>query len=241
MSLKYKLLTLLTFSLLTFSFNTQAMGTSPGLSLYPSEGSVERGEDFVVDALVDTKGEDVVLVRAVLNFDPEFLEVKDAQRNEDTMCDWPEAEQLVDNNEGLVMATGFCQSGGEEGTYATTGEADIFVRLTFATLKEGSTTLQWEYSGFDEPESSVIMTDGSPPQNILELDEGSLEYTYNITLEEEPKMPETGIPVFENISSTFVLGGSVFLLALVTNVLLDPKRRYFRKSRTIVVYDDEEK
>ena len=195
----------------------------------------------MVDVLVDTKGQEVVLVRASLSFDPELVEIKNVERNEDLFCDWPANEQVMNNEQGIVVVTGFCQSGGIEPLYATVGEADVFARLEFVALNDGDLRLEWEYSGFDEPMKSVIMIDGSPPQNILSFDEEELFYDYIITDLEEPKMPDTNIPALENISSTFILGSSVFLLAFLANVLLDPKRRYFKKSRTVVVYDDDGK
>ena len=209
------------------------------LSLFPSTGTIDQGDDFVVDVLIDTKGEEVVLVRAVLWFDSELVQLNNVVENEDLFCDWPVGEQLLDNETGLVMVTGFCQSGGEDDLYATVGEPDVFARFEFTAVEAGELTMEWQYSGFDEPMESVIISDGSPPQNILLLEGDDLTYTY--TIEPPPeKMPETNISALENISSTFWLGGSIFALAFLTNILLDPKRRYFGKSRTIVVYDDKE-
>lgn len=213
----------------------------PELSLYPNSGTIEQGKDFTIDVLIDTKGQDVTLVRAVLEFDPELVQVTSAQRNEDIFCDWPSNEQLVDNDNGIVMATGFCQSGAD-GLYATAGEADIFVRINFTTVNVGELKLDWKYSGRDEPMNSVIIKDGSPPQNVLNFAPASADYTIEPERQEPvTKTPETGLHIFENISSTFLWGGGIFLLAFLTNILLDPKRRYFSKSRTIVVYDDEKK
>ncbi len=234
-------LVLATFTLFV-STSTLVFGSDAEFTLYPSEGSVAAGEEFVVDVLIDTKGQEVVLARAVLSFDPNLAKLENAERNEDLFCDWPENEQMVDNENGTIMATGFCQSGGEQELYATIDQADIFARLTFTALQEGNLDLKWEFSGFDEDMKSVIMQDGSPPQNILEFYDEFLVHNYVITSSaDDHRMPETNIPAFENISSTFMLGGFVFFLAFLTNILLDPKRRYFRKSRTVVVYDDEEK
>jgi hypothetical protein len=216
---------------------TLVVGSNSELTLFPGQGSVEQGNDFTVDVLIDTKGSEVLLVRAVLNFDPELVRLDEVEINETLFCDWPTGEQLVDNDDGIFMATGFCQSGGENELYSTVGEPDVFARLKFATLQAGSLVLEWEFSGIDEPMTSVVISDGSPPQNILDFE----NITYNYTITEPVKMPETSIPALENISSTFLLGGSVFVLAFLANVLLDPKRRYFKKSRTIVVYDDGEK
>ena len=251
MSSKFKLYFTILFSWVLFFFSsTIILGdtdftTNAELTLYPTQGSIEQGEDLIIDVLVDTKGQEVVLVRAVVSFDPEIVRLETVLKNEDLFCDWPSGEQFLDNNEGIVMVTGFCQSGTEDPLYVTIGEPDVFARFTFSTLQAGDLRMDWEYSGFDEPMKSVIMADGSPPQNILVFDDDSLTYRYTVTPKPEdpppPQMPDTNIPIFENLSSTAVLGGSVFVLAFIVNILLDPKRRYFRKSRTIVVYDDEEK
>jgi hypothetical protein len=241
MNLKHKLYPFLIAFLLIFLVQgNRVVASTPELTLYPESGWIEYGEDFVLDVLVDTKEQEVVLVRAVLTFDTKLVKVKSAVRNEEIFCDWPEAEQLIDNDEGIVMATGFCQSGVDD-LYATSGEPDTFVRITFETIAEGTLAIDWEYSGRDEPMKTVIMNDGSPPQNLLTTNPASRDNTYTISPREEPRTPDAGLPIFENISSTFLFGGSVFVLAFVANVLLDPKRRYFNKSRTVVIYNDDKK
>ena len=98
MDLKYKLYLFFLAFVSIFAFNTKViLAVEPELSLYPASGTVDLGRDFMVDVLVDTKGQEVVLVRAVLKFDPELVQVKTAERNEDIFCDWPEGEQLIDN------------------------------------------------------------------------------------------------------------------------------------------------
>lgn len=241
MVLKYKLYVFLAVFVSIFAFATKtAFASEPELTLYPASGWIEYGKDFVLDVLVDTKGQEVILVRAVLTFDPELVQIKSAERNEDSFCNWPEGEQLIDNEQGMIMATGFCQSGVDE-LYATVGDPGVFIRLTFETIAEGILTINWEYSGIDEPLNSVIIADGSPPQNILNVDPGSRDYIYTISTPDQPRTPETGILIFENLPLTFVVGGSVFFLAVVANILLNPDKRYFSKSRTIVVYDDKKK
>ena len=241
MNLKYRWFSfLMLLLLLIFARSDGVMAASPEFTLYPDSGWIEYGEDFALDVLLDTKGEEVVLVRAVLTFDPDLVQIKSAVRNEEIFCDWPEGEQLIDNEEGMVMATGFCQSG-EDDLYATAGEPDVFVRITFETIAEGTLAINWEYTGRDEPMKTVIISDGSPPQNILTTNPASRDNTYTISPREEPRTPDAGLPIFENISSTFVLGGGVFVLAFVANILLDPKRRYFSKARTVVIYSDEKK
>lgn len=241
MRLKYKYFAIFLLPLVFLFFTSKDISAGNAeLKIHPESGTAEKGDSFSLDVLVDTKGQEVVLVRAALRFDPSLVEVTNVEKSEPLFCDWPSNEQLIDNNEGIVVVTGFCQSGTQEELYVTTGDPDVFARITFKALNQGQLDLGWEYSGVDLPNNSVIMSDGSPPQNIL-TDPTATTYIYTVEGPVEPKMPDTNISALENISSTFLLGGSIFVLAFVANILLDPKRRYFRKSRTIVVYDDEEK
>ncbi len=118
-----------------------------------------------MDILIDSGGEELVEARAVITFDPSMLKVTEAKRNNSLFLTWPSDESTIDNENGVVMLTGFTQSG--EGTlYSTDGDPDVFARLTFEILEEGETSLEWEYSGENESFKSVLMKDGSPPQNV---------------------------------------------------------------------------
>ncbi len=218
--------------------NSAVFANVPEFRFYPEGGTIEYGADFTVDVLIDTKGLDVTLARAAVKFDPELVQVKNAQRNDEIFCDWPSNEQVVDNTGGLVVATGFCQSGAGD-LYSTTGDAEVFVRLTFTAVKAGPLILEWDYSGRDEPRKTVIMQDGSPPQNILTVEPTIRTFTINPQV--VTKTPETGLYIFDNITTMLVVTGVVFAVALLANIILDPKKRYFNKSRTVVVCDDGEK
>ena len=65
------------------------------------------------------------------------------------------------------MLTGFTQSGSSE-LYNSNGDADVMARLEFeVNLKVKEVLLSFEYSGEDELFSTVLVKDGSPPQNVL--------------------------------------------------------------------------
>jgi hypothetical protein len=161
--------------------------------------------------------------------------VTKAERNDSLFCSWPEDQQTIDNAEGVVMATGFCQSGT---LYKTTGESDVFVRLTFEALKEGNLVLDWEYSGQDEAFKSVIMKNGSPTINILDSAPAKGTYILSITdPNAKPVVPETGIFSSDKIVIVSLLGLGILSFAFGFNLILDPKRKYFNDAQTIVVYD----
>ncbi len=201
--------------------------------LEPGSGWIKHGEEFVIDVLIDTKEQEVTLARAALSFDASLIQIVEAQRNEEIFCEWPAGEQFIDNEEGFVVATGFC----DRPPYATSeGEEDVFVRLTLETLKEDSLEIEWEYSGRDEPEKSVIMADGSPPQNLLfasSVDARPASGNYTISLV-DPSMPDTNIADF---GLYLVLGVGIVLMSIGVYIFLDPKRKNFNKSTTVVVYE----
>jgi hypothetical protein len=236
---KYRIFLILACILAFLGLSNRAVFANvPEFRFYPEEGTIEYGADFTVDVLIDTKGLDVTLARAAVRFDPELAQVKNAQRNDEIFCDWPSNEQVVDNASGLVVATGFCQSGAGD-LYSTIEEADVFVRLTFTAVKAGPLILEWDYTGRDEPRKTVIMQDGSPPQNILTVEPTIRTYTINPQV--VTKTPETGLNIFDNMTTMLVVTGAIFAIALLANIVLDPKKRYFNKSRTVVVCDDGDK
>lgn len=214
-----------------------AQSSSAEFILYPKSGWIKPNTEFTVDVLINTNGEEVTLARSVVTFDPQLIKVTKAERNDSLFCTWPADEQTIDNTEGVVMATGFCQSG--SGTlYKTTGDSDVFVRLTFEALKEGNLVLDWEYSGQDQPFKSVIMKNGSPTTNIL--NSAPSKGTYILSIKDpnaKPPVPETGIFSSDKVIIVSILGLGILSFAFGFNLILDPKRKYFNDAQTIVVYD----
>lgn len=169
---KLALTTYLTILLLLLSVFTPfeqvaADGTGAQFSFNPSSGFVIEGDQFIVDILIDTNGEEVVKGRAVITFDPTLAKIVKAERNNSLFAQFPENDQSTDNVNGVLMLGGFTQSGSSN-LYKTTGAADVFARVTFEALKPGALKLDWEFTGSDLPFKSVVIADGSPPQNILQ-------------------------------------------------------------------------
>lgn len=147
---------------------TKAIASNPSFSLYPPSGMViDSSKGFSVDVRINTDGEKANSARFTLLFDPQALQLTKVEKKSSLFKQWPEDEASVDNENGLVMLTGFTQSGEEGDSYVTNGEFDIIARLTFKVLKEGSTTIDWEYDTNNGVFDTYIMRDGSPPTNML--------------------------------------------------------------------------
>lgn len=227
--------------LLAVLFPTRIYAANPQFSLRPGSGNVLVGKNFTVDILIDTKGNNVALARAVLKFDPSLVQVIKANRNQSLFCQYPDDQQSIDNDNGLVMVTGFCQSGVGQ-PYKTSGDADVLARVTFKAVKSGTVNLEWEYSGEDEPLKSVIMKDGSPPTNLLKAKPSNPRFvatrgtTGTPTTPTGPTTPVTGL----GISAGLVTGGLILvLLGFGYSRWVDFKTK--SKLRTIVDYGNSGK
>jgi hypothetical protein len=163
----------------------------------------------------------------VFTFDPRQLQITKASRNNSLFQQWPNDESTLDNENGVVMLTGFTQSGSGQ-LYKTSGEADVLARLEFEIVTEDTQAeipLEWEFTGSDELFQSVLVADGSPPQNVL------------VT------RPTDGLYVIGELTRTaidprhipFIVGG---FLILVAGVIISSKPEFTRKKYgTVVVYD----
>jgi hypothetical protein len=163
----------------------------------------------------------------VFNFDPTQLQITKASRNNSLFEQWPDDESTLDNTNGVVMLTGFTQSG--SGTlYQTSGEADVLARIEFEVLEDdldSQILLEWEYTGSDELFQSVLLADGSPPQNVLSTRPSDAIFRFG-------ELTQTAI---NPRHLTFVIGGILILLA---GVLISSKPELTRKKYgTVVVYD----
>lgn len=231
--LKVTILTIISLGLMTgFAF-----ASDPIFKIRPDGGKVKLNSTFLIDILIDSKDNEVSFARASLKFDPEYLQVVKAERNSSLFCSYPEEEQKIDNEIGGLVVAGFCQSG--VGTpYLTKGEADVFARVTFKALKQGEASLSWQFSGQDSPNMSVIIKDGSPPQNILlDSPKDSVFEIVKTTSSTTPKpvvVPSTGF----NISIWFISSG-ILLVVLGFVYVKWSDSSYKKKLRTVVVFGDD--
>lgn len=214
---------------------TFVYAAAPTFSTRPGSGKVIVGKVFVVDILIDSENNSLNYARAVLKYDPTLVSISKAQRNESLFCSYPEDEQSIDNTNGLLMLTGFCQSG-VGAPYKTSGEADVFARITFKALKTGTVKLVWQHTGEDVPFKSVLMKDGSPPTNLLTTSPRQASFTIvksvsTTPVPSTPNTPSTGIAL-----SFGLVGSGILLLILGFGYVKWVERDRKSKLRTVVVY-----
>jgi hypothetical protein len=148
-----------------------AMAASPRIYLYPQTGYALLGENFTADIMLDTRGSDTTKVKAVIEFDPELVEVTEAKHG-DIFCQYPEDEYTVDNQEGWIVLTGFCL----DPIYRTSSEAELFGRFTFRPRKEGTVDMDFITENGTDDNYTLAMDTSSPPQVIDVTAEGA-QYT----------------------------------------------------------------
>ncbi len=203
---------------------------SPTFFFYPQNGSVrDSSKGFTVDILIDSAGERITKARLAVTFDPTKIQVVKANRNNTLFDQWPEDESTIDNRRGMVMLTGFTQSGGTKSLYMTEGEPDVMARLEFEVITEekGEILLNFEYSGSDDLFKSVIMKEGSPPQNVLASQPESAKFALRGFTS-----PSTAIEP----SHLGIVAG--FVLIAVGIFISNSKVSSFRKRKgTVVLYE----
>jgi len=225
---KYIQIIVLTLILVGFvSVSPTKASTEPTFSLYPAGGVVtNKNNGFTVDVMIDSTGEELVSARFVITYDPAYIRVKKAEKNNALFAQWPDDETSIDNTNGVVMLTGFSQSGTDT-LYMTEDEPEVMARLSFEVIQLGETTLDWEFSGEDEDFKSVMLTDGSPPQNVLSTKPTAATFTI------EKEIVDTAIPWNRFI----LIGGMVFILFGAFMMFSRPKG--FGKKGTVVIYEEE--
>lgn len=225
---KYIKITALTIFLLGILFVSPSKAAEPSFSLYPNGGVVTNKDNgFTVDVMIDSAGEKLISARFVITYDPEYLQLKKAEKNNALFAQWPDDETSIDNTNGVVMLTGFSQSGTDT-PYTTIGSPDVMARLTFEVLKLGKTSLDWEFSGSNDNFKSVMLTDGSPPQNVLKTRPQIATFTIN------KEIVNTAIPW-----NKYALVGGVVLILFGGLMMFSIPRKYSKKSGTIVIYEEE--
>ncbi len=223
---------LLTLFLILFSTD-KTFAAEPSLSFYPKGGQVlNKDQGFVVDVLIDTAGQEVVSAKFVILFDPSMLELTKAEKNNTLFDQWPADESTLDNDNGVIMLSGFTQSG--TGNLYKTGEKpDILARLTFKTLKEGTTKLEWEYGGNNGVFDRVIMKDGSPTTNILNSEPEDATFVIGKDIL-NPGNIDTGIPI-----DRYILFGGLVLILFGAFMIFTRPGGLRKKTGTVIIYDND--
>lgn len=237
--LKVFTITVVSALLLSF-FASNSLAAEPSFSFHPAGGYVkDEGKGFTVDVIINTGGQPIVSAKFVVLFDPTVLRLTKAERNSSLFANWPEDESTLDNDNGVIMLSGFTQSGGGS-AYSSSGEGDVIARLTFSVLRSKTTYLDWEFDTNNGIFETKMQKDGSPPQDILKTKPTAVVFNMagggSPSSDIDPSTVKTG--VFD--AKYVLIAGSVLLLFGGFMIFTKP-HVYRRGKRTVVVYDDEEK
>lgn len=209
---------------------SKSLASEPSFSFYPDGGVVtNKDEGFTVDVLIDSAGEEVTSARFTVLFDPAVLELEKAERNNSLFELFPEDESSLDNENGVVMLTGFTQSG-SSALYSTNGDPDVLARLTFNVLKEGDTLLEWKFTGGTDLFDTYILKEGSPPQSILLTKPNSAKFSIGEILVQSGDLANTGM----SLDKYIIVTGVVLVLFGALLVFSNPKSR---GRGTVVIYE----
>jgi hypothetical protein len=178
--------------------------------------------------MIDSDGEEIQEAVVVLTYDPDIIQIT-AVSHSSIFDQYPDTGYDVDNSAGQLTLTGFSQ----DDYYTTSGDADIFGRITFEGQGNGTAVVS-----FNE-EDTNMKSPGSPPLEIDLLSPTGGSYTISggtSTGSTGSDLPSTGL--FDNLGITF--GIALVLLAflvLVMDSVLPLVIDWFRKrgQRTIVV------
>lgn len=211
-------------------FFPSAVLAAPSFSIYPSNGTIKDiSKPFTMDVLIDSDGEDVTQARFAISFDPQKVKILKASKNNTLFDQWPEDESTIDNSKGIVMLTGFTQSGAGKTLYQTSGDPDVMARIEFEVIteKKDDIVFNFEYSGTDEIFKSVIMKDGSPPQNVLSTRPSSATFVLSGYRSPSTAIEPSHIGV---IVGVLLIGIGIFVRSTSSSM--------FRKSKgTVILYE----
>jgi len=179
----------------------QAQTCEPSLSLSPTSGTVETGDTFSVEIIVDTCGTDVDGVDSVLEYDSTYLSVTSITAGT-LFSSYP-----FETDEGDVIRL----SGLDDTSSAPySGTDGVLGTIVFSALTEGTTAVTFDFTLASVLDSNIIET-GTGDDILAEVYDG--EYTINASStndddddddndddDDTDNLPETG--VFEILSTT---------------------------------------
>lgn len=172
----------------------------------PEKNPIGVGSETDVNVFLNTNGNNITLARIVLTYDPAIVQVTDAKYS-DLFCTYPDDEEsfFVDNDEGIVKVSGFCET-----DPVTTTDFELFVKITFKGRKAGTTNIQAAFSTAGGLNETAVYDDKSPPQNVLTTTPSKISFGVGSTGD----IPGTAIDrswLFYVSLVVFALGVSTFL------------------------------
>jgi len=209
---------------------SQTFAQEANFSFYPSNGTVkDPSKGFTVDVLLDSGTQSITKARFAVKFDPRQIQITKASRNNSLFDQWPEDESTIDNKRGMVMLTGFTQSGGTIPLYTTETQPDVLARLEFevVTEKKEEINLEFAYSGTDEMFNSIIMKDGSPPQNVLLSSPQGATFTLSGYVSPSTAISPSHVGVIVGI---VLIGVGIFVTNMKTS-------SFTKRKGTVVLYE----
>ncbi len=131
---------------------------SASLSLSPSTGSYAVGDDFDVQIMLDTAGQDVSAVDAIVNYDSSVLQVTDITPGS-IFSSYPEQSSSASTIEisGLDAST----------TSPFNGSNGVFATIGFRVLDEGDTNLTFDFTTGSTLDSNVVEASSGQSNDIL--------------------------------------------------------------------------
>jgi len=143
---------------------SKAAGETASLSLSPSSINVSTNDNFNLNLLIDTDGVDVVVARAIVNYDTNnfSLESYDISNtvfaNNACVSEGKIACEIIDNN----TASGTISITLAKPTPGVSTSTGLFATLTFKALQEATDSITIDFIGAgDYTDSDIILDDGN--------------------------------------------------------------------------------
>ncbi|MDO8558517.1 MAG: hypothetical protein Q7S09_05040 [bacterium] len=144
------------------------VANASALFFNPQDGiEVEEGESIVVEARLDTEGNSINAIDALMHFSPQAFEVADVSRGDSAITLWI-TEPLIDNANGTVRFMG----GIPLGASFTSG---LIAKITLQARAVGESMLGWDRA------SQILLNDGRGTKDELEVLETSAKVTPALT------------------------------------------------------------
>lgn len=146
-----------------------AQVVGPSLSLPDGKGApkIDVGSNFNVDIILDTDGQPVASVDTHLSFDPQMLEVQDA----DLVTDGTQIQKgglfpdysnnQTDNSLGKINLS--ASTTAQDGVSGR----EVFATITFKALTDGTANVNFDFTAGLTTDCNIWHNTLSPPQDIL--------------------------------------------------------------------------